>query len=469
MKTLTVATIATVAVALFSFSSCSKQGTGPGDQQSQPGAPNSLGTVSGGGGNGLDNKAIESYAIKIEELPEFKRYIAPIIKKISRGRGDVLAAYMNYVVRQKPWYLIPRDLEDVPKERVGLGFKTEQLALHSEGGVYLHKASYLKKNQKERAELLMHEIVMGARLLMKKSPTEQCEKLAGNEVRACTDPRLMKLAQAQDFSVADQVIMTDVDHDAVRNLTIFLMQRTQEVTSASVTAKRRQLKFYFPWDQASSDLTFEDVYKLLKLANLSDAVYRPTDDYNEKLKDLDVRCRFREPGADDGYIFFNLIESSPSFASEREMWGPGAKHQTPPEAYGLLGSSVVTPITWAGQNRVHLVYRQSGDLFTETGFSARGDVDPNNEKRILDVVVLKPDINVDRIQKALPSDTNHQIELLITREQQPKIIEIRSRPVVLNLKKAVPTSSSDFTIVAQKRYDLRCKLDESEVFERKMK
>lgn len=454
-QTLSMKTLASTLTAFLLISACAKSG-GPKNGGENGGAdPVAMGTVSGGGGNGLDNKAIESYTIRIDELPEFKRYIVPVMRRISRGRGDVISAYMNYVIQNKPWYLIPRDLEDVPKERVGLGFKTEQLALHSEGGVYLHKVSYLKKNQKERAELLMHEIVMGVRLLMKKSPTEQCEKLAGNDLKACSDSEMMALAQSQDFDAKEQVIMSEVDHDAVRALTIFLMQRTEEVTAQAVSVKRRQLKFLFPWDQAVSTLTPEEVILIMRRANLADRVFRSavpvitgTD------TKLDIRCRWNDNPFDAIGIF--LVLSSPAAIAKPDAPNMGSQYF--PEAY-TKNAHQYANLNWAGQSTTHVAYETASVYTDGAGFSAKGILDPNDSKRVIDLVTIRPDVNETYFENAYGQN---QIELLITREKNPKLLEIRSRPVKLLLKTPGGIKSKkDYEIIAQEKYAIHCKLDQS--------
>ena len=60
---------------------------------------------------------------------------------------------------------------------------------------------------------------------------------------------MMKLAEAQDMTDAQRGTMDDHDHDAVKTMTIFLMQRTEAVTADSVLQKRRELGFVFDADR----------------------------------------------------------------------------------------------------------------------------------------------------------------------------------------------------------------------------
>lgn len=277
--------ICTVSLVLVSLSAlltaCTPKSAGrpnvlPTGEEVVAAAPTAQGTVSGGGGNGCDGKAFEAYAQKITSFEEYRLYIQPLLRRMVEGGNDPLASYLTWVAEEKVWYFIPCQLERLSKEQIGLAIDSDQLARHGEHGIYIHgdknddkplepnalsskPKHYFNQRLKARAALLLHEMVMGARLLMKKSPKEQCKMLARMESELCANQELMAIAETFELDPSQSMVMNADDHEAVRALTAYLAERGADVSAEKVWQTRQRLKFHFPWDRAVSRLEIQGV------------------------------------------------------------------------------------------------------------------------------------------------------------------------------------------------------------------
>ena len=285
-------------------------------------------------------------------------------------------------------------------------------------------------NQKERANLLMHEIVMGARLLMKKTPQEQCEKLSGSQVSACSDPDMMKLAEAQDMSAADRARMDTNDHDSVRAMTIFLMQGTQDITAAKVTQMRRQLGFIFPWDKAVSELTFSDISLALDRARLSENTFNTA---GFRKISIPTTCYFSTNTYSDEQMSFNSYVSSSLVSSDGQQSTPLSPAPSAGDAPFTNGR-----ITWEqNDQRSFYIFAEGHSSSTSETFEARGVLDPSNPKRVVDLVRLRPMLRDSEIPYIIAnpnSATLDEVEMLLTREENPQVLQFIVRPPAILIK-----------------------------------
>ena len=374
---------------------------------------------------------LESYAISIDTLPEYRRYIEPIIRKIGRGRGDILTTYMLWGVKHKDWYMIPRPLTDLSHEQIGTGFSTEQYALNNDNRVYIAKATYLKMDHKERANLLMHEIVMSARLLMKKTPKEQCEKLAGTQVAACSDAEMMKLAEATDMSEADRSTMDAQDHDAVKSMTIFLMQHTEDVSASTITAKRRELGFIFPWDKAMSNLAIPDLRIAFERSKLSGETFSANANIRQFAKPTAVRCEVEGQSWNDDVIRMNVraVIDQPIDYS----WDPA---KAPPDWQPVTRDYFTYQLPNGTYTSAYIALLNSASFEAVTDdFEAHGVLDPADAHRVVDLVRLRPHLSSAEVYANQWQRVGQykQIEVLISRDETPQILKITVSGIAVHM------------------------------------
>lgn len=131
------------------------------------------GVDDGGGGNGLEGKPLESYAFNLETLPEFQEHIVPVLKYLQTA-APRLATDMIYVSTERTWYLVPVKLQTISSAFLGTYFPTEQMAIQSGHDIWIDKNLYDKMDTQARVKLILHELLMGVRILEQLSDLEKC-------------------------------------------------------------------------------------------------------------------------------------------------------------------------------------------------------------------------------------------------------------------------------------------------------
>ena len=332
------ATLTMASVALTSFACAPSGGGGPGALVVPGGSPGGIvtqGTVSGGGGNGCDGKAFEAYAKNITTLDEYKLFIRPLLRRMSEESADPLVTYMIWAAEEKAWYFAPCELDKLSSAQVGVDGDSDQLARHREHGIQIYAIedsknvknakTYFQKKMKAKAALLLHEMVMGARLLMKKSAKDQCTVLAKKDAKMCSDPELMAIAESREIAPDKVDVMDANDHEAVRKMTALIAQKDADLSTENLKAMRERLGFHFPWDRAQSTLTYDgvrdafartqqlgDTFRVTGsaaavFANGGRTYIKPTE--HPYFKDIPVSCSVAVQN--DSWMYFNMLFVTP--------------------------------------------------------------------------------------------------------------------------------------------------------------
>jgi len=414
------------------------------------GAPPTQGSFSGkgtsslgGGGNGIDGVAVEAYAnTNIESLPEYRRHILPILRKLSVGKPDVLVAYLLWAAKQKAWYFIPRKLENLPKEKVQLLFRSDQLALHGETEIFIEQEPYQKSSMKDRAVLLLHEMVMAARLLMKKSPQAQCEALSkSTELNACRDPEMLKIATPMTVSKDDDIhSLNGLDHSTVRSLTVYLGDEKQDHSGAGAFAQRVRLGFVFPWDALLSKQTGEDLNLAIQRAALA----------NDQFHTHDSQClMFRKSYTTPQNIWqFSQVRFPQTGEKQTPTAANSARSVWPYGDYERYYQHIGTPIEIPTSNSsAHAIIESRGSSDRTFGQGA-----------IVDVFDVLP--NVDNAGDGL--FLYPKVEFFVSRTQPPQLLGYRLNFVRGLLKKKgtslLRTWSTIEWVVDKSTPPIECKL-----------
>jgi hypothetical protein len=354
------------------------------------------GPITSGGGNGLDGRMTEMYSKDIQSLPEYRRYIVPVLRRLSQNRTDVLVAYLRWAANSKAWYFVPERLPNLPKERIALAFKsTDQLALHSDKEIFIDEPAYRAQTDREKAFLLLHEMVMGARLLMKKSPVKQCSILSGSlESSSCKDPEIMKLATMDaDFDPKqEQIILNGRDHESVRAMTVYLMEPKRALDGASIAALRSRLEFNFPWDHLLSSLDQDQLIAAIDRSVLARTAFTAPPSFASK---VDSDCYLSQKDLSSSYLSYEL----------GNLAGPNAEEKG-------LGLSVQLQ----RDRPLALV--------------ARGVSDPKGSGQIVDLVEIEPFNLWASVQRAPNVGVfKFRYQFYISRGPQPTVLEYRLIPV----------------------------------------
>lgn len=410
------------------------------DSAPQPSAPgrSAMGTSSGGGANGVDNKTLEVFAVKIETLPEYRKYIAPILTRMSRGNPDILLGYFNWAISHKAWLFVPAEFDTLSKEQVGISFASDQLARNYPKEVHINAKRYGDKSGREKANLLLHEIVMSARFLMKQTPQVQCAALNQGNEKQCSSREMLKLAKARDLDEKARQSLDNYDHEAVRSLTVYLMSKDQDLSGATISRVRRNLGFDFPWDQLSSSLTLSHLIDAIKRSELAGDKWIASG-VEQWVSDKPLECfptvdnyRFESAFLSVNYLLpVDMENSFTAYGTVTRFNGNKAETRR----------SIQPTFIWTNDD----------------GIEARGTLDPNDESRMIDVVRVLPDMNFYAAWRPNFEEA-FILEYHLTRDATPRLIEIRTIPVRVMTREAVEDGQSKQELVPIRTEPTICRL-----------
>lgn len=148
-------------------------GSPPGFEWGAPEAQ-AEGGVDSGGGNGLEGRMLESYKKPVQEVPAFADKVLPVILNLARVYPR-LASDLWHIARERSWYFIPGRLDRLPSHRIGVSLKTDQYALQNRKEIWLDEILFDEmRSDDERAKLILHELVMGVRMMAFQDPLDEC-------------------------------------------------------------------------------------------------------------------------------------------------------------------------------------------------------------------------------------------------------------------------------------------------------
>jgi hypothetical protein len=138
-----------------------------------------------GGGNGVEGLMIEDFRVYVSDTEgnkqpgqkvfgdAYKRLDQKIFKKLIL-KFPKLAADLKFVANHKRWYVIPTELKSLPSGRIGVSFKTDQYGLQTPTEIYIDLRFFRDMSEAAQETLILHEMVMGVRLLEFANPLETC-------------------------------------------------------------------------------------------------------------------------------------------------------------------------------------------------------------------------------------------------------------------------------------------------------
>lgn len=219
------------------------------------------GVDSGGGGNGVNGRPLESYAVRILDITEFNTVVMPIIQKMHEIHPR-FASDMAHIALNRTWYLIPVELNKLPAQVIGVSFgdkQLQQLALQNLNAVWINSDLFQKyPTDQDRGTLLLHEIIMGVRLMKYKSNLDQCYSgIASLRFQPEKAPDYKRLrdecAMKHGLNGTDNIIgginqikLTKDDYDNIRELVVVLLRGIDDLSKTQLDAwlKDRSFRSY---------------------------------------------------------------------------------------------------------------------------------------------------------------------------------------------------------------------------------
>lgn len=215
-----------------------------------PGIPDSKGTSDqGGGGNLINGKPLDFYKKDITTLPEYIKYIKPIDEKLNDIRDDHQAdngvTYLETAAKRKTWYLVPVKLVELEAARIGTNFKSEQGAYQTEKEIFISELVYKDMDEEHKAQLLLHEIVMGFYLVKYEDGKFYCEAFKKISVRENCLSGFSEMSNKDEFKPAQKKgkFLEPEEYESIRHVTEWLYTQYKTMTMLMFEEKMVEKKF----------------------------------------------------------------------------------------------------------------------------------------------------------------------------------------------------------------------------------
>jgi hypothetical protein len=208
-----------------------------------------------GGENGIGCSAtkacapLESFKENISEKPEYAEFILPIISKLSEVFKP-LAADLIHLAAERRWYFVPVELQKLPSRWIGVGFESDQVALHKKHEIWITTLLYDQMTAKNKAIVLLHELVMGVRLMEYQNDLDHC--LAKAAINLTYSGGLSDYNYARQVCMHDagpapldphEIRLDDEDHSNIRDLTMILIDKIDTIQAVELEAWLKSRRF----------------------------------------------------------------------------------------------------------------------------------------------------------------------------------------------------------------------------------
>ncbi len=196
------------------------------DVGAQPATDSNLtGTSSGGGGADILGKPIESYKKDFtdpKEFPEFNQLIAPLLKDVAKlYHQDIFGQVVNHILKNRSWYLLPVALNKIPSAKMGIPAAADQFGYQTAGAVWITSLQY-KGSASDKANRLLHEILVGIKIIRHLSDFEQCRAMYGLGLGEMSSDEVCMRYDREPLRSA--VKLSEDDYDQVRYVTNWLLE-----------------------------------------------------------------------------------------------------------------------------------------------------------------------------------------------------------------------------------------------------
>jgi hypothetical protein len=226
-----------------------------------PSSENPQGGIDGGGGgNGFAGESLEHWRVDLNLLPSYKVLKVKVIDSLAL-RFPKLAGDIFHLIERRRWYLIPTELRNLPASKIGVYFNTEQMALQGLDEIWINDLLFSKMDLEGQAILLLHEFLMGVRLLEFVSLFDLCLadisflKILPENAERYSEERHQCFKRYRDISELDGSIglgknikLEDHDYFSIRSFTSLLMKdaETFNVQELADEMRIRRFRKYSP-------------------------------------------------------------------------------------------------------------------------------------------------------------------------------------------------------------------------------
>jgi len=176
-----------------------------------------------GGGNLIDGRPIENFAVDISRTPEMIQALK-VANLIGAVKFESLNKIIKSILEKKTWYLVPVSLPKLSENQIGTPFASTQGALQDFEEIWIDINKYEKMNFKEKVTLLVHEIFMGIKIFKFESYYKQC---------TWSEPFNEDCLKFQNYNVRRQLLITESDYQDIRRLAAQLSKNYEKLVTTS--------------------------------------------------------------------------------------------------------------------------------------------------------------------------------------------------------------------------------------------
>lgn len=211
------------------------------------------GTGDSGGGNSYKGRPLDSYISSPVDQPGFQTYLQPILANLHEHSIPLERLFL-YALKKKTWYFVPGDLNQLPPSQIGSAVPTEQVALQGFKQVWVNTEIFEKMTDSDKAKLILHETLMGIKILEFDSYKNQC-LAKGSDASFCSRETDILHGKPSDI--------TPAEYDQIRSAVAHIFANYSQYTS------------YQDWEDLMAQYGFKDFRSKdsKKLADIGD-VYR---------------------------------------------------------------------------------------------------------------------------------------------------------------------------------------------------
>ncbi len=194
-----------------------------------------------GGGNGVEGKPLESFQVDLKTISAFQKVRSQIIEKLI-AKMPRLAAELLHIAEERNWYIIPIELSKLPSVQIGAYFPTEQFALQGTKEIWMNDLYFSKMTSLDQEKLILHELLMGVRLLEFSNVLDQCligiavDKLSSSDQEKYLQERSTCFRQNRHAAelgdavgIGRAIQLSDEDYRTIRHLTGVLMEKPEDL------------------------------------------------------------------------------------------------------------------------------------------------------------------------------------------------------------------------------------------------
>lgn len=262
-----------------------------------------IGGGSDTGGNLYRRQPLESWAKKLESDPEtidaYNMLILPFLdhlkQKAQRGDGQnryasefaTLVNFLNYIYHGKKWFFVPGPLPAISSELVGSAVETDQGALQLIDKIFIDLDHWKMMTNEARATLLLHEGLMGLKVLQYASSATQC---AASLYKKGSCSGILSTEK-------DKISLSAADYTDVQDMTIDLKNFHLVEDEVLMDFLIHKFRFVFPWFEMKNTMMSSKLFQFLEVATISNNL--PTIGYSSTAAES-FTCKLKFDAAKNG-------------------------------------------------------------------------------------------------------------------------------------------------------------------------